>query len=180
MADKVNTVADYMEIVKGKTERDFVAAFPHPVLIEKVGIFPHEHASLMSGTMLGDTHPDLERLEAESVDLNIRDAKVFPIRPKEESTGTEIRVGRAPTNDIILPSSSVSRLHAQFIPIQNTKDYQLVDVFASNGTFINGEKVNPFEKPQVNDLDHVSFGPDYLLIFYSPQAFYELLVSLRI
>jgi hypothetical protein len=180
MQAETETVADYMELVKGKSQDDFVKAFAHPVFIEKLGVFPHEHGSLMSGTMLEDTLPDYVKDKIDPPDQDIGNAKVFPIRQQEESPGTEIRVGRAPTNDIILPSSSVSRLHAQLIPIKDTGHYQLVDMFASNGTFLNGEKIDHFQKPQVNDRDQVGFGPKYLLIYYSPPAFYELLISLRI
>ena len=175
---EMETVTDYMALAEGKSEEDFVEAFPYPVFIEKIGIFPHEQASLMCGTMPHNTLPYYEKVDIESSDQDIRSSKVFPIHPQEKSPGTEIRIGRAPSNDIILPSSSVSRLHAQLMPIRDTGNYELVDMFASNGTFLNGKRIDHFQKPQINDRDQVGLGPDYLLIYYSSRAFYELLINL--
>jgi hypothetical protein len=48
------TVADYLELSQDMSEGKFVSTFSVPVLIEKVGIFPHEDedTSLFSGTVL--------------------------------------------------------------------------------------------------------------------------------
>ena len=177
---EVPTIAHHMTTAQGKSEGEFVRIFPHPVLVEKIGTFPHEHPSLLAGTVITDDRPDLEELEAESADRDLRDAKVFELKKKPGSMGPDIFVGRAPTNDIVFASGSVSKSHTQITPVKETGHYQVSDMFSSNGTFLNGEKIHPFEKHQMNDLDEISFGPDYLLIYYSPMAFYELLLSLRV
>jgi pSer/pThr/pTyr-binding forkhead associated (FHA) protein len=50
-------------------------------------------------------------------------------------------------------------------------------MFSSNGTYLNGKKINPFEKHQVEDHDEISFGTEYKLLYYSPQVFYEMLID---
>ena len=52
-------------------------------------------------------------------------------------------------------------------------------MFSSNGTFLNGQKIHPFEKHQVKDYDEISFGPDYRLIYCAPPTFYRMLKSIK-
>ena len=174
------TVAYYLEQAQSMEEEEFTTTFNHPVLIEKLGVFPHEALSLLSGTVIVQNNFDVTKLAAEAVEQDILTAKVFPLRKRPGSMGTDIFVGRAPTNDIILASRSVSKSHAQFTPIPDTGTYEIADMFSSNGTFLNDQKIHPFEKHQVNDRDKIRFGPDYLLIYCSPRAFYEVLKSLGV
>ena len=52
---------------------------------------------------------------------------------------TLIQIGRDPTNDVVLPSPSVSRFHAQVERVGQR--YRVEDLHSSNGTFVNGERV---------------------------------------
>jgi hypothetical protein len=177
----VKSVADYLELSQDMTKGEFVRTFSLPVLIEKIRIFPHENmdTSLLSGTVLVHEQSDLWESEGEPDDQDIRDARVFLLKKKADSMGPNIFLGRAPTNDIVLAGVSVSKSHAQVTHIADTGSYQIADMFSSNGTYMNGEKVHPFVEHHINDYDQISLGPHYHLIYHSPQAFYELLVSLR-
>ena len=181
MEEGVKTVADYLELSQDMGEEEFVSTFSLPVLIEKIGIFPHEdeETSLLSGTVLVNEQSDLWESEDEPDDQDIRDARVFLLQKKAGSMGPNIFLGRAPTNDIVLAGVSVSKSHAQVTHIADTGRYQIADMFSSNGTYVNGEKLHPFVEHQINDYDPISLGPHYHLIYHSPQAFHELLVSLR-
>ncbi|HEX6269394.1 MAG TPA: FHA domain-containing protein [Anaerolineales bacterium] len=52
---------------------------------------------------------------------------------------TIIQIGRDPGNDVVLPSPNVSRFHAQVERVGQR--YRVVDLQSSNGTFVNGERV---------------------------------------
>jgi ABC-type multidrug transport system ATPase subunit/pSer/pThr/pTyr-binding forkhead associated (FHA) protein len=52
---------------------------------------------------------------------------------------TLIQIGRDPSNDVVLPSPNVSRFHAQVERVGQR--YRVVDLRSSNGTFVNGERV---------------------------------------
>jgi hypothetical protein len=178
--DTVRTVAYYVKVAAEMTGNTFIAAYNHPVLIEKIGDFPHEDPSLLSGTVLLRDTPDVLKVGGDSSDLAMYAAKVFALRKKPGSMGADIFVGRGPTNDVILPSRSVSKSHAHFAAVPDTGDYELVDKFSSNGTFLNGNKIPPFEKHRVKDFDLIGFGPDFIAIYYLPRTFYEMLRSVRI
>src|SRR3972149_2517097 len=53
---------------------------------------------------------------------------------------TLIQVGRDPSNDVVLSSPNVSRFHAQVERVGQR--YRVVDLRSSNGTFVNGERVD--------------------------------------
>ena len=52
----------------------------------------------------------------------------------------EIRIGRIAGNDVVLPSSNVSKRHAQIV----FKNGQLIllDLKSSSGTYFNGTRIN--------------------------------------
>ena len=53
---------------------------------------------------------------------------------------TIIQVGRDPSNDVVLSSPNVSRFHAQIERVGQR--YRVTDLRSSNGTFVNGERVD--------------------------------------
>ena len=175
MDDAPTTVAQYAELALSMTETEFIGKVTRPVLIEKIGFFGQGHQSPLSGTVVVRDTMETPRRD----DIHFSQAKVFALRKKPGSIGVDIFVGRAPTNDIILPNPSVSKSHAHFTPGPGTDQLQLVDMFSSNGTFLNGEKIHPFEKHQVEDYDEIRFGPDYLLIYCTPRILYQILKSIK-
>jgi ABC-type multidrug transport system ATPase subunit len=67
----------------------------------------------------------------------------------------DVRIGRAPDNELVLDDDLlVSRYHADMRARPNGR-FELVDLGSSNGTFVNGRRV---ERVELDDLDVVSFG----------------------
>jgi len=161
------------------SEDEFITTYAYSILVEKSGIIPLDNSSLLSKTkLLNDTRDVLHPITDSSEPITNK-AKVFELRKRLNSLAADIFAGRAPANDIVLADPSVSKSHLRFISIPRTKHYQLVDMFSTNGTYLNGKKINPFEKHQVKDHDEISFGAEYQLIYYSPGAFYEMLIGLK-
>ena len=67
--------------------------------------------------------------------------------------GTSLTVGRALTNDVALLDPTVSRRHASLVVDESGID--LSDLGSSNGTFVNGERV---ERARLNVGDVLTFG----------------------
>ncbi len=65
------------------------------------------------------------------------------------------RVGRAPTNDVLLPVPQVSRRHAQ-VTVHPTGTLKIVDKDSLHGTFVNGKNVT---KAVAGSGDRLRFGP---------------------
>lgn len=62
----------------------------------------------------------------------------------------ELTIGRLSHNDIVIDDQSVSRSHATLII--NGSDYSVRDMGSSNGTFINGMRINGLSNLNENDI----------------------------
>jgi hypothetical protein len=73
-------------------------------------------------------------------------------------TGTRVRIGGLPDNDVVIGSPAVSRYHAQIV-LRGGK-VEIEDLNSSNGTFVNGTPVRTAEirsgdKIRIGDIDLV-------------------------
>jgi pSer/pThr/pTyr-binding forkhead associated (FHA) protein len=169
----------YIEPAEGTSKEEFINTFAYSVLVEKSGMVSLDNSSLLSSTeILNDIRDVLHPITDSSESISNK-AKVFELRKRLNSQATDIFVGRAPTNDVVLADPAVSKSHFRFISIPGTNDHKLADMFSTNGTYLNGKKIDPFEKHQVEDHDEISFGTEYQLVYYSPQGFYEMLIGLK-
>ncbi|MDA3895036.1 MAG: ATPase, T2SS/T4P/T4SS family [Desulfobacteraceae bacterium] len=62
---------------------------------------------------------------------------------------SELKIGRAPENDIVLEDSSVSQNHAELI--QKNNGYNICDLISTNGTLINDQPITPMKKIPLDD-----------------------------
>jgi hypothetical protein len=65
-----------------------------------------------------------------------------------------LQIGRAKDNDIILTDPSVSKQHAQLV-IHAADDVGIVDLGSTNGTMVNGKRIQGFTKLQPGDKVHL-------------------------
>ena len=65
-----------------------------------------------------------------------------------------IHIGRDPQNDYVINDKNVSRNHAKLI-IYNDTEYFLEDLNSSNGTFVNGVRI---QQKKVKAGDFLSFA----------------------
>jgi pSer/pThr/pTyr-binding forkhead associated (FHA) protein len=115
------------------------------------------------------------RLEDEA----LLEALVIPLEKTDVNSPEHMLfVGRSSNNDIVLDNERVSKLHAYFCQIPGSEKFQLVDMNSTNGTFLNGQKLAPSVKQNLEDADVVSFGPETRLEFFSSTGFCQLLEQL--
>ena len=71
--------------------------------------------------------------------------------------GSSVKIGRGSSNDINLSTEGLSRNHLQ---IQSSKngEYYVIDLGATNGSFINEEKLVPNKKFPFNTFFPVQLG----------------------
>ncbi|NLX10470.1 MAG: FHA domain-containing protein [Chloroflexi bacterium] len=75
-------------------------------------------------------------------------------------------IGRSRECDVVLDSSSVSRLHAQII--SDHLNIFLADMGSTNGTFVNGRRLDPGEEYRLRAGDVVSFAQICVWVFDDP------------
>ena len=71
----------------------------------------------------------------------------------------EVTIGREPETDIQIDNISVSRVHAKIIEGPNY--YLLEDLDSTNGTFVNGKRIN---KKYIKADDEITIGKHVLMI----------------
>lgn len=84
------------------------------------------------------------------------EATIIPLVPRNPEQRTEMRIGRARNNDIVLDDANVSKLHA-WLGIERG-GYRLKDADAANGTRVNDESIQTRQSALLRDGDIIVFG----------------------
>jgi hypothetical protein len=86
-----------------------------------------------------------------------------------------ITIGREPNHDVVIPMESVSRFHALIRRME--AGWFLEDSRSSNGTFLDGRKVQPGGSLQLRDGSAIELGREVYMKFYTAESFYNLVRS---
>jgi phage tail-like protein len=76
----------------------------------------------------------------------------------------EFGFGRDPVNDLQIPDPRVSRRHGKFI--SSSEECQLVDLGSANGTFVNGEQLQPNIPATLPDRAEIKVGDAVLVLVH--------------
>jgi hypothetical protein len=163
----------------------FKAAHPEPALL-----FP---ANFASAVALGESRVDTPtqglrlRDEQTTTSFAVRDGKkrsqpklekatpivLFLTKSARNPFGNMITIGRAANNDVCLPLSSVSKLHAYFTQLPS--GWALCDGNATNGTFVAEKRLAPGTSAPLACGAVVGFGPETIATFYLPDGLFTFL-----
>jgi hypothetical protein len=108
-------------------------------------------------------------LPAATPDFNIAIQEKNGPRRVERFTQNEVTIGRVQGNDIVLPKGNISKRHARIV-LRDGK-YIIVDLRSTNGTYVNGKRINA---PQVlKDSDKIYIGDFTLTLdeMYAEEGF---------
>lgn len=86
-----------------------------------------------------------------------------------------LSVGRAGNNDVVVRTSSVSKVHAL---LHHTGDWFVQDRGSKNGTFVDGVALEDQEKRALNDRCRLRFGPDVMARFFTSRSLWALCQTL--
>ncbi|MEZ6185446.1 MAG: FHA domain-containing protein [Planctomycetota bacterium] len=100
------------------------------------------------------------------------DARVHWLEKSDRNPfGSLITVGRAPNNDVVIPYSTVSKVHVIFTNPAET--WFVADDASANGTFLNGARLTAKEKIAISDGDRLRLGPDVVGRFFLPESLWD-------
>ena len=97
----------------------------------------------------------------------------FLVKTTRNPFANMITVGRTSNNDISLPLSSVSKLHAYFT--RTPTGWTLSDGNATNGTFVEDRRLAPAASVVLTDGVTLGFGPETIATFYFSKGIFEFL-----
>ncbi|HOX42360.1 MAG TPA: FHA domain-containing protein [Myxococcota bacterium] len=98
--------------------------------------------------------------------------RVIELRPGPQSQG-RVRVGRTPDNELVIPSTWISKRHAAFVP--HRAGLALEDLGSVNGTLLNGAKLVAHRAYRLETGDKIALWR-YVFEYLDPDA---LILMLR-
>jgi len=119
-----------------------------------------------SAHKLKDTDPVSIFIDTKTCEYANPRALVCPIlKTGRNRFPSEVMLGRALISDICLASPLISKLHVRFKKEKN--GWTVADNFATNGTWLNGQKLSPHDKNYLRPNDELQFG-DARALFLDP------------
>ena len=124
------------------------------------------HGQVTDPELLNDRSPSIERF------LEI-------MRPRTAAANLMwFTVGRRSSCDVFLNDFTVSKLHAKIRYDAKLTTYHLEDGGSSNGTYLNGLRIEPGQLVPLQNMDTVGFGR-LDLTYMTPGGFYRYLTEHR-
>jgi len=112
-----------------------------------------------SAHKLKDTDPESIFLNTKTCEYANPKTLVCPmVKTGRNRFPAAVMLGRALISDICLASPVISKLHASFRQDVNSKQWLVSDCFATNGTWLNGEKLVPNKNYYLTPNDELQFG----------------------
>jgi hypothetical protein len=96
----------------------------------------------------------------------------FVVKRPGANTTPAVTIGRAVTNDIVIPDPGISRIHAALFP-QKEGRWTLADA-SSSGTWVEGERLRARTHRWLGESCQVRLGPAVFAVFMTPERLFEL------
>ncbi len=103
---------------------------------------------------------------------------VFLEKSKRNPFESMITIGRASNNDYCLPLGTISKVHAYFTKTP-TGVWRLTDQRATNGTWVDGLRLELGATANLAEGARLSFGPDARARFFTPVGLFGFLALYR-
>jgi pSer/pThr/pTyr-binding forkhead associated (FHA) protein len=163
----------YVKDAKSKLQEEFVEKYNHPFLIRfaesPVGNIDKRMAY---ATIAFKTLDDILKMETKAQNNDI--LEIIPVvKTARNPFQSKIIVGRTSTQDIIIDDLLISKFHAYFEK-NGDNDFFLIERGSTNGTLLNGVKLENSVQNKVKDQDKISFG-GMNYVFFSSRSTYMAL-----
>ena len=151
---------DWRALAASLSRKEFVEAFPVPFLYEISGRMRH--------ALVADAPDEDTQVSGKVKVNNTVEGRAAPVTPSQESfvmplrkvataVPSAITFGRGGANDVIIPDSFVSKVHA-FLR-RGTHGWELSDAGSRNGVWIGGKRLDTKGTPlPVSNGDVLTFG----------------------
>ncbi|MCI0340195.1 MAG: FHA domain-containing protein [Planctomycetales bacterium] len=178
---------EFVGAASGLPREEFLQRFPHPFLLLETAL-----ASGAAATAYDTIHDmRLEATERRPAPGSTAAPKpaagggadagsplpelIFAVHPGQgRPEGSRVTVGRAPENDVVLRVRTVSKVHANLVPL-GRGSFAVTDVGSSNGTAVNGHRVPKGDTVPLADGDKISFGGEAEVTYKTPPGLHAYL-----
>jgi hypothetical protein len=159
------------EALQTKGREGFLQTYPVPALY--VASLASEETSLLDETAPGNVSPQLLTIAGDSLrPLRYLDRVAFLAKRPGNPFPHFVSLGRSANNDVVVSLDSVSKLHGYFT---HTGDgWAYTDQGSTNGSMINGRKVESSQRTPLTDGDRLKLGGGITLRFLLPESLLKL------
>jgi hypothetical protein len=158
----------------------FAHTFPGGFFLEKTQRILDKDVIFQFSTKSFDDQELFDQLKQGLAQPDALEARVIELQKRRaEAVGVAITVGRSPQNDIVLYNRLISKKHAHLLTSAQERECHLVDLGSTNGTFLNGNKLNPHQEYKLADGDEISFGPQAKVVYFASKTFYDFLLHVK-
>ena len=160
----------YIKDAKTKLQEEFVEKYNYPFLLRYAeSSLANIDRNFAFATISVKKLDDLLKNETQ-----VQNKEILDIIPVAKTTrnpfASKIIVGRTSTQDIIIEDLLVSKFHAYFENLGNNK-FSIIERGSTNGTILNGFKLEVSVQNFVKDQDEISFGGIKYVFFSSRSAY---------
>jgi hypothetical protein len=180
MSENLQPLTHYVQEAAGLTSSQFLLGNNHPVLLWSQSLDWVQADEFQFTTMIIDSDKDALLTGPAKTQSQAAKTLVIEIRKHQGSTSSKmILVGRAVNNDIIFNDLAISKLHAYFQKSEGDDSYNIIDAGSTNGTQVNRQLLTPQQRQPLANKDHIEFGPNIQVVFFTPLGFYDFLQHLH-
>jgi hypothetical protein len=170
----------YLSLCGEMSRESFIKAYPTGFFVEKTQRILDRDVIFQFSTKSFDEQDVFDQLKADLAQPEALEARVIELHKRRaEGTVGVISIGRSPQNDVVLYNRMISKKHAYLDISQPARECHLVDLGSTNGTFLNGDKLDPHESFRLTDGAEISFGTQAKVVYFSAPTFYDFLLHVR-
>jgi hypothetical protein len=170
----MNAAAQYRQLVQLGRDEFLAAAAPAALVRYRAALAPAAMTGAATLTIDGDHQADGEETLPHGKDLpDDVDLEVYPLTKKPGASFPDrITIGRTTNNDVVVPDTSVSRLHAYVR--RDPAGWVVVDAGSKNGSWLRGEPLEARKDRALASRAVLRLG-DVELTFYTAADLYGAL-----
>jgi hypothetical protein len=173
-------LAHYLSLCEQMSRDTFANTYPAGFFVEKTQRILDKDVIFHFSTKSFDEQDGVGQFDDGLTQPEALEARVIELRKRRvEASPGAISIGRSPQNDVVLYNQMISKNHAQLSISSPERECHLVDLGSTNGTFLNGEKLDPHKSFRLIDGAEISFGTQAKVVYFSAPTFYDFLLHVK-
>jgi hypothetical protein len=167
----------YLSLCGEMSRETFINTYPAGFFVEKTQRILDRDVIFQFSTKSFDEQDVLDQFKEGLAQPEALEARVIELHKRRaEGSAGAISIGRSPQNDVVLYNRMISKKHAYLNISLPERACDLVDLGSTNGTFLNGDKLDPHESFRLTDGAEISFGTQAKVVYFSAPTFYDFLL----
>lgn len=184
--NRAETITQLLADTADLDQAAFVARYPYPFLVREMTRPSGEWEAVPE--LAGDEERPTARITmatAPAGDGFARDeVYVYRVCPADADRAEGgVVIGRGRGCDVVVEDESISTRHAEFTlhydEDEDEKTFLVADLGSSNGTFLDGKRLEPNSPRPIDDSMSLRLGPAVKLQFFTAPAFHLFLTFYR-